>query len=67
MFELEPTSPFRPLGFGTSVIDRHSFDANPDLTVHHFDPDPDWIRILPQVLHMLDNQGKMLATIHIVS
>jgi hypothetical protein len=35
---LEPTSPLRPLG--TSALDRHRFDANPDSTFH-FDPDPD--------------------------
>ncbi len=38
---LESTSPLcRPLVVGTSVLDRHRFDANPDPTVH-FDPDPD--------------------------
>ncbi len=39
-------------------VDRHRFDADLDLTFQfEFDHDPDTRnRILPQVLHMLENQ-----------
>jgi hypothetical protein len=45
-------------GLLTSVVDLLCFDVDPDpdLTFHHFDADPIRIRILPQVLHTLENQ-----------
>jgi hypothetical protein len=56
-----------------SVVDRHRFDNVPD-PVFHFDanpgPDPDWhqndtvpihMRILPQILHPLENKKFFLT------
>jgi hypothetical protein len=63
-------------GVSSSVVDRHRFDADSDPDPNfHFDADPDpdpegiktmpmHMRILPQVLHMLENREKKIIFIY---